>query len=210
MAAMRYLFRTGLGLFLLSGLCVLGGVPATMPASATGLMATGSITSQPIGHYRFCRANPAACSVKESDRAPLEFTTAHWNDLVAVNLAVNKSVTPMSDFDIYGRDEVWAYPDRGVGDCEDYVLEKQRRLSRLGISLSDLLITVVRKTDGEGHAVLTVRTNRGDFILDNLTNQVKLWTDTNYRYLKRQASFDTGRWVTLRPGNNLLVSALKK
>ncbi len=62
--------------------------------------------------------------------------------------------------------------------------------------MSDLLITVVRKPDGEGHAVLTLRTDRGDFILDNLTDSVKPWDETPYRFLKRQASEHTGRWVT--------------
>ena len=84
------------------------------------------------------------------------------------------------------------------GDCEDYVLEKRRDLARLGLSLSNLLITVVRKPDGEGHAVLTVRTDKGDYILDNLTDAVRLWDQTGYRFLKRQASNHTGRWVTIR------------
>ena len=97
----------------------------------------------------------------------------------------------MNDFDIYGKDEVWAYP-RGAGDCEDYVLEKRRDLMRKGISLADLLITVVRKPDGEGHAVLTVRTDEGDYVLDNLNDAVKPWEETGYRYLKRQSTTHTG------------------
>ena len=54
--------------------------------------------------------------------------------------------------------------------------------------MSDLLITVVRKPDGEGHAVLTVRTDKGDYVLDNLTDTVKPWEETGYRYLKRQST----------------------
>ena len=50
------------------------------------------------------------------------------------------------------------------------MLEKRRDLMSKGISLTDLLITVVRKPDGEGHAVLTVRTDEGDYVLDNLTD----------------------------------------
>ena len=84
--------------------------------------------------------------------------------------ASTQQIKPMNDIDIYGKDEVWAYPD-GVGDCEDYVLEKRRDLMRQGLSLANLLITVVRKPDGEGHAVLTVRTDKGDFVLDNLTDR---------------------------------------
>ncbi|RVD52138.1 transglutaminase, partial [Mesorhizobium sp. M2D.F.Ca.ET.140.01.1.1] len=88
----------------------------------------------------------------------------------AVNQSVNTHVKPMSDMDNYGKDEWWAYPDNGFGDCEDYALEKQRELQAAGVAVANLLMTVVRKPDGEGHAVLTVRTDKGDFILDNLTD----------------------------------------
>ncbi len=115
----------------------------------------------------------------------------------------------MNDIDIYGKEEHWAYPVSGVGDCEDYVLEKRRRLHALGIPLSNLLITVVRKPDGEGHAVLTVRTTEGDLILDNLSDEVKLWSWTSYEFLKRQAATHTGRWVSLQDANNLLVGAVR-
>ena len=75
---------------------------------------------------------------------------------------------------------------------------------------ADLLITVVRKPDGEGHAVLTVRTQSGDFVLDNLNDEVKLWTETRYAFLKRQSSTDTGRWVTIENGtSDVLVGALQ-
>jgi predicted transglutaminase-like cysteine proteinase len=136
-------------------------------------------------------------------------TAALMRQLVSVTTAVNAAVTPMSDFDIYGKDEVWAYPDNGVGDCEDYVLEKRRRLNRLGMSLADLLITVVRKPDGEGHAVLTVRTDKGDYILDNLTDKVRSWDQTGYRFLKRQAIDNTGRWVSIRDGQQILVGSVQ-
>ncbi len=115
----------------------------------------------------------------------------------------------MSDLDIYGKNEVWAYPDGGVGDCEDYVLEKRRALSRMGISLADLLITVLRKPDGEGHAVLTVRTDKGNYLLDNLTDKVRRWDETNYTFLKRQAIDNTGRWVSIRGEPQVLVGAIQ-
>ena len=46
----------------------------------------------------------------------------------------------------------------------------------------------------------TLRTDRGDFVLDNLTDAVRPWDQTGYRFLKRQASNHTGRWVTIRDG----------
>ncbi|WP_353643903.1 transglutaminase-like cysteine peptidase [Mesorhizobium sp. WSM2239] len=177
-------------------------------AVAAAPMLTGGLTSQPIGHYEFCKVQPAECAIRTRDLGPEAMTGALWKILLDVNEAVNRAIRPMNDFDIYGKDEVWAYPN-GVGDCEDYVLEKRRTLSARGLSLSNLLITVVRKSDGEGHAILTVRTDKGDFILDNLSNVVRQWDNTGYRFLKRQASDHTGRWVSIREGQAPLVGSVQ-
>lgn len=186
---------------------ILGLIAATAGASAAP-MVTGGLTSQPIGHFEFCKNNPSECSISVRDNGPEQMTGALWRELGEINLAVNQAVKPMNDVDIYGKDEVWAYPN-GVGDCEDYVLEKRRELAAKGISLSNLLITVVRKSDGEGHAVLTVRTDKGDFILDNLSDNVKVWSETDYRYLKRQSSVNTGRWVAIREGQTTMVGSVR-
>jgi predicted transglutaminase-like cysteine proteinase len=178
------------------------------PALAAAPMLTGGLTSQPIGHYEFCKVQPAECAIRTRDLGPETMTGALWKMLVDVNAAVNRAIRPMNDFDIYGKDEVWAYP-KGVGDCEDYVLEKRRTLKARGLSLSNLLITVVRKADGEGHAILTVRTDKGDFVLDNLSNVVRGWDNTGYRFLKRQATDHTGRWVSIREGQAPLVGSVQ-
>ena len=197
--------RAGVFFGLVAGVVLSAGTAL----AASQPMVTGGLTSQPIGHYDFCRLNPVECSIKERDAGPAQMTGALWRKIVAVNIAVNAAIKPMNDIDIYGRDEVWTYPDNGEGDCEDYVLEKRRTLSREGVSLSDLLITVVRKPDGEGHAVLTVRTSKGDFVLDNLTDSVRQWDETGYNYLKRQSAENTGRWVTIREGQTTMVGSVK-
>lgn len=177
-------------------------------AFASAWMVVGGATSQPIGHYEFCKKNPDVCSIRSRDTGPERTTDAVWKTVVALNVRLNHAIQPMSDLQLYGQDEVWAYPAKGAGDCEDYVLEKQRELEAAGFPVTDLLITVVRKRDGEGHAVLTWRTDRGDFVLDNLTDDVVAWDETSYRYLKRQDSTDTGRWVAIREGAAPLVGAL--
>jgi predicted transglutaminase-like cysteine proteinase len=171
-------------------------------------MVTGGVTSQPIGHYEFCQKYAAECNVRNKLTAPPRVTDYGWKLVREINASVNNSIIAMTDQEIYGRDEVWEYPTT-AGDCEDYVLLKRKMLIENGFSVSDLLITVVRKPDGEGHAVLTLRTTEGDFILDNLSDDVKLWTNTPYTYLKRQASFNTGRWVSIEDGRDVLVGALK-
>lgn len=173
-------------------------------------MHTGSITSQPIGHYEFCQSHKDECDIKSADTPAPRLTDYGWKVLREVNYQVNTAIVPMTDQELYGREEVWAYPV-DAGDCEDYVLLKRRDLMEKGFPVNDLLITVVRKPDGEGHAVLTVRTAKGDYILDNLDNQIKLWSDTPYEYLKRQSDENTGQWVTIENGTkDILVGSLRK
>lgn len=126
----------------------------------------------------------------------MALTQARWDELIQINHKVNQAVLPVSDMDLYSVPEVWAFPDR-YGDCEDYVLLKRYQLMQAGWPAGSLLITVVRDIDGGGHAVLTVRTDRGDFILDNQEALIKHWTDTPYTYLKRQSSQHAGKWVSV-------------
>ncbi|MBB4009677.1 transglutaminase-like cysteine peptidase [Allorhizobium taibaishanense] len=199
---------SALAAFLALPLFLAGNAAADMASFAPASMVTGGITSQPIGHYEFCLRYKAECQVR-SKPAPARLVTDHgWDVVRAINVDVNKTITPMTDMEVYGREEWWEYPV-DAGDCEDFVLLKRKRLLQAGFSESDLLITVVRKADGEGHAVLTLRTSTGDYILDNLVDDVKLWNETPYTYLKRQATFDTGRWVTIESGKDVPVAALK-
>ncbi|MFC0481494.1 transglutaminase-like cysteine peptidase [Gellertiella hungarica] len=181
---------------------------ATPSPNAMVAMITGSVTSQPIGHYEFCRTNPSECHAIKSSLAAPRITEAGWKVVRDINLAVNREITPVTDQELFGRDEVWAYPVN-AGDCEDFVLAKRKILMQKGFPESSLLITVVRKPDGEGHAVLTLRTASGDFVLDNLEDEVKPWYRTPYTYLKRQATFDSGRWVSIENGADVLVGALQ-
>ncbi|HUH49916.1 MAG TPA: transglutaminase-like cysteine peptidase [Mycoplana sp.] len=180
---------------------------ATVDAAQS--MRTGGVTSQPIGHYEFCRSNRSECAAGQRDPGAAKVTAFGWKVVREINAAVNRDIAPMTDKELFGADEHWAYPDV-AGDCEDFVLLKRRKLIEHGFAPADLLITVVRKPDGEGHAVLTVRSTEGDFILDNLENDVRHWTETPYRYLKRQASFHPGRWVSIENGDAVMVSSVGK
>ena len=103
----------------------------------------------------------------------------------------------MTDLEHWGVVERWNYPDDGFGDCEDYVLLKRRMLMQAGWPRQALLITVVRDKRGDGHAVLTVKTDKGEFILDNQNETVVLWSDTGYRFVKRQSQHDPNVWIAL-------------
>ncbi|SFB37098.1 Predicted transglutaminase-like cysteine proteinase [Rhizobium sp. NFR07] len=178
-------------------------------AMPSGAMRIIGKANPPIGHYEFCQTYASECQPLGRDAGPAKLTEDKWKTLLDVNYTVNTSITPMTDQEIYGVEERWAYP-RTVGDCEDFVLLKRKMLMAKGFDASALLITVVLQPSGEGHAVLTVRTDRGDYILDNMRNKVMIWTDTEYTYLKRQDSSDPSRWVKLQDGRAVAVGSVSQ
>ena len=78
----------------------------------------------------------------------------------------------------------------------------------LGWPASALLITVVRDERGEGHAVLTARTAQGDFILDNKTDEIKVWHRTRYDFVMRQSYLNPRVWMSLDPREMDTVAAI--
>ena len=124
-------------------------------------------TRPPIGWVEFCAEHPIECKVAPTAPRDVVLSNKAWTDLVRINKWVNENVKPMTDMDHWGVVEKWSYPDDGYGDCEDYVLLKRRMLMEAGWPREALLMTVVREKNGNGHAVLTVKTDKGEFILDN-------------------------------------------
>lgn len=195
------------GKLLLLALALQFGGWGTAHAGAS-FMHTGGRTTQPVGHYEFCQRLPQECRQTTPRQAPTELTRKLWARIVSVNNSVNVRVAPRTDMEMWGKEEVWSYPDNGMGDCEDYVLEKRRELMKAGMPAGDLLITVVRQPNGDGHAVLTVRTSLGEFVLDNLETKVLAWNDTGYTYLKRQSERNSGVWVTINDGRADAVASV--
>lgn len=183
---------------LVSLLLVIGaGCLGASPVQAQSNVALGNATSPPIGWVQFCQENASECTNRTLKAATIQLTDANWRKIVKVNAAVNGEIAAITDLDQWGQPEVWSYPTTGKGDCEDYVLEKRRRLAEMGFPLNTLLITVVRDLKGDGHAVLTVKTDRGDFILDNQAGKILAWKETGYRFIKRQSDENPMRWVSL-------------
>lgn len=170
---------------------------AYAPAQQPIYLSVENATRPPIGWVEFCTTNPDEC--EDPTKAPRDvvLTAAAWQDLVRVNRWVNDTIKPITDMAHWGVIERWSYPDDGYGDCEDYVLLKRRMLIKAGWPREALLITVVRDRKDEGHAVLTVKTDRGEFILDNQHPDVLSWMETGYRFVKRQSQSDQNIWVAL-------------
>ncbi|TCL73649.1 transglutaminase-like cysteine peptidase [Rhizobium sp. BK251] len=192
---------------LLAAIGCLAMVQAAVATPAS--MSLAGNASPPIGHYEFCKENAADCAYAGGDAGPAILTEDRWKTILKINYTVNSAIQPMTDKEIFGVEERWAYP-RTVGDCEDYALLKRKMLIDAGFSPSDVLMTVVLQPNGEGHAVLTVRTDHGDFVLDNMRDKVMLWSDTEYTYLKRESSEDPARWVKLQDGRAVAVGSVRK
>lgn len=194
-------FGFGLWMVAIAGASAQSALPITSVALVTG------DTLPPVGWVQFCGDNPADCRVDAlpAQSAKLDFRA--WRELVRINRDVNDQVEPVSDLEHWGTLERWSYPTDGKGDCEDYVLEKRKRLMEAGWPRQALLITVVRDRKGDGHAVLTVRTDRGDFVLDNQEARIKGWTDTGYSFVKRQSQEHPNKWVSLGAPDNGILTA---
>jgi predicted transglutaminase-like cysteine proteinase len=189
-------FKTVLGLAAAS--LMLAVAPPADAASERPLhVPVGEMSRPPIGWVEFCSEQPRECASTVSAPRDVVLTAKAWKDMVRVNKWVNDTIKPLTDLEHWGVVEKWSYPDDGYGDCEDYVLLKRRMLVEAGWPPEALLITVVRDLRGDGHAVLTVKTDMGDFILDNQAEQILQWADTGYRFVKRQSQTDPNMWVSL-------------
>jgi predicted transglutaminase-like cysteine proteinase len=130
--------------------------------------------------------------------------------LVHVNRWVNQTIKPLTDLEHWGVVERWSYPDDGYGDCEDYVLLKRRMLIQAGWPREALLVTVVREEENKAHAVLTVTTDKGDYVLDNKNADILPWTETGYRFLKRQSQSNPNVWVLLGDPQPVIATATSR
>jgi predicted transglutaminase-like cysteine proteinase len=150
----------------------------------------------------------AAAPVAANEPVAIEPTVSTWGArgereqlklLNQINQAVNREVKKASDMDLYGMPEYWSLPrmigGKLYGDCEDYALEKRRRLIAAGVPESALSLAVAVTARGEGHAVLMISLKSGDMVLDNLTPWATPWEDLNYHWVQRQVP-GTALWTT--------------
>ncbi|KLK89736.1 transglutaminase [Microvirga vignae] len=145
---------------------------------------------------RFCQKQPQECRIDRSQPERIALTPSAWAILQKVNEHVNATVLAVTDQDHWGVFDRWDYPDDGLGDCEDIQLLKRRLLVQAGLPQRALRIAAVIDEQGQGHAVLMVLTDQGDFILDNKRDAVLPWRQTGYSYIKREST-NARTWVAL-------------
>ena len=170
-----------------------------------------SETLPPIGFVEFCQRSPEHCQPSHGKARRLAMNEQQWLLVRMVNAFVNGAIAPVTDDTLYGTPEYWTIP-ADAGDCEDVVLMKKKVLESKGFPAEALRITVVLDEHGDGHAVLTLTTAKGDFILDNRRNEIRGWGATGYTLLKRQSAQDPRKWVSLEPtrtGSSIAGTASK-
>ncbi len=199
-------------------------------------MLEGRGTIPPMGHVLMCIKHPSECEVANAppvDPAqmpafskvvllktgiptttkglrtpslkPVTLTGRRWAQLISVNARVNAEIRPVADLAATGKRDAWLVSGR-MGDCEDFAIRKRQALIRLGWPSHSTLITIAGHPVYGQHAVLIVRTNKGDFVLDNLSSAIRGWHEVSYNWVKRQSKHDPRKWVRLVDGSRLIAS----
>ena len=200
-------FRQFVAIVLLAGLSAcasqnLTAIPSTpQPAYAkivTNIVAIGGRPAKPpSGYIAFCARFPGQCATQDGAAHEVDLTDDVWNMLEGVNTAVNRAIAPRDDSDHYGAREYWTIPTDGYGDCEDYVVAKRQALIQAGLPAPALRIAVVFAPHFVRHAVLTVATDKGNYVLDNLRSAIVTWEKTGYAFIERQDPASSSGWVSL-------------
>jgi predicted transglutaminase-like cysteine proteinase len=182
-----------------------GQAERDLPRALPLLTSTEEIEPTPAW-MRFCEQAPAECSLDPSEPEVISLTPDIWRTLVAVNERVNTAIQWMADRQHWGVEDRWDYPDDGYGDCEDIQLLKRKLLIEAGLPRRALRMTVVLDEVRAGHAVLMVRTDQGDFIVDNKRSSVLPWNETGYEFIKREGAGGHA-WVAMSPQPASIVTA---
>ena len=170
-------------------------VLTALPAASAPAVPVGE--GRPIAAWvTFCQTYAPECALDRSQPLRVTLTPSLWAAVVAVNRRVNRTIRPVTDQEHWGVPDIWSLAEDGMGDCEDFQLLKRRQLAELGVPRRAMRMTVVIDETGEGHAVLSLLTDRGDLILDNKTSAVLPWHQTGYTFIKRESG-DTLAWVSL-------------
>jgi predicted transglutaminase-like cysteine proteinase len=161
------------------------------------------IAEPPSGWSEFCSANKTFCEGVFPNPRTIALSDETLKTLASVNKLVNAKVptepTPaLMTFNKNGeRINHWViYPETGA-DCKSFVLQKRKLLLEAGFPPEALLVTVVWSVEGFGHAVLMVRTDRGEYVLDIFPWDKELMakSESPHQFVKMQDPTDLSRWI---------------
>lgn len=154
-------------------------------------------TLAPMAFTQFCLKYPSDCKpqrlLSAGDRIELDKT--RWSELENINRNVNSSIYPERNQDGLAGEKWLLSPVRG--DCNDYAVTKRHQLIARGGPARTVLLSEVVTVSGEHHLVTIVRTNGGDLVLDNLTDQIMPWSRTGYRWVRIQTPKNPNYWASI-------------
>jgi predicted transglutaminase-like cysteine proteinase len=214
------MFKYNLKVLLLIGatlLCSISSATAVQQANTNEIVSPPfepvvKASTMPYGWALFCKQEPAECQVPERSADTIALDQDLWRELVTINTLVNSNIDGVTDNDHYGIYKMgilnwWTYPDDGRGNCNDYVMLKRKLLIEAGWPKAALMLTVVLDHEHEGHLVLTVKTNSGDLILDNMNAMILRWNETGYTFIKRQSATNPNTWLSIDPRYAVTLSS---
>lgn len=153
---------------------------------------TGRAIPGPAGWLNWCMADPSRCGeARRAERLPA--TGALVALLEEVQSQVNAAIAPQPERP--GLD-LWR-ADAAAGDCEDYALTKRARLRAAGLPAGAVRLATASLPSGELHAVLTVETDRGTLVLDNLQPRVVPMRALDYSWRRVEGTYGRLEWREL-------------
>ncbi|MCD1625754.1 MAG: transglutaminase-like cysteine peptidase [Paracoccaceae bacterium] len=175
----------------------LGAGTDTLYAGQDAFLTARMTVSSPAGANDLCQRYPWACM---RSAGLVRISGKQLDYAVKLNRQINRQVRAVSDQAQYGRTEYWSLPTGRGGDCEDFALLKKKHLIAAGLDPQALMVSTVLDRNRNAHAVLVMRTVHGDYVLDNLRNDVKHWRQTGYTFLRMQDPTDPRKWTAVIDG----------
>lgn len=150
----------------------------------------------PMAFTQFCLKYVQECKPRLVFRGGrLKLTDRRWAELEYVNRTVNSSIVPERNREGLAGEKWLLAPARG--DCNDYAVTKRHQLIARGWPARAVLLSEVVTVSGEHHLVAVVRTNSGDWVLDNLTDRVIPWSQRPYQWLRIQTPGNPNYWASV-------------
>jgi predicted transglutaminase-like cysteine proteinase len=188
----------------LTAIVLISLVLATLasPTHASPFIRTGENTLAPMAFVVFCLKYPGDCEAAGAPTERIVLTTERKQELAAVNTHINRTIKPERNLGGLATERWLLYPP--TGDCNDYAVTKRHELLARGWPSGTLLIAVVIVPGTGGHAVLVVRTDAGDLVLDSLRGNLTPWDRLPYRWVRIEATDNPRYWKriqSLAPAN---------
>lgn len=156
-----------------------GGLQSPLPPSSP--MSAGDYVPAPSAWFALLRQHPeldpAGAPLK-----PVRLSVRQAAKLITVNKEINAAIQYRED---PSRD-VWEVGGQ-EGDCEDFAIRKLQVLTQQhGFPRGALTLSACRLDRGRGHAVLLVHSDRGVYVMDNLTPRILPWRKLPYKWVARE------------------------